>query len=63
MVTAVDENSYGYQSGFRVGDLILEINGDAINSVKDIEAKLGGNKQGQVTITRQNRAITALLLL
>jgi len=63
IVTQVAENSAAQQSGFQVGDLILEINGDPIENFEALNAKLSREERGQVTIKRGDRTITAVLNL
>ena len=61
VVTAVAPNSAAQQSGFQIGDLIVEINGDAIENIEALNAKLAREERGQVTIKRGDRPITAVL--
>ena len=63
VITNVDGSSIAARSGFQIGDVVLEINGQPVTNVKDFESKLGSGRQGQVTILRNGQAITAVLFL
>lgn len=63
VVTEVEAGTAAQNAGFQVGDLIIEINGEAIESLGTLERKLGTGVRGQVTIKRGDRTISAVLIL
>ena len=63
IVTAVASGSMAEQAGFQNGDLVLEVNNEALDSVPALERKLGTGRPAPVTIVRGGRSITASLIL
>jgi Do/DeqQ family serine protease len=63
VVTAVDRTREGARAGLRPGDIVLDVNGEAVDAAADLAAKLRGGRQGQVTIQRGDRRISAVLFL
>jgi S1-C subfamily serine protease len=61
-IADVDEGSAAARFGFRKGDLILAINGERVNTSKDMERLLrGGGQMWRVTINRGGQVITSVL--
>ncbi len=63
IVTAVAQASLAERSGFQIGDLILEVNNEPIDSIAALERKLGTGQPAPVTIVRGGNSITARLIL
>lgn len=63
VVLNVDDNSLAQKSGFQRGDIIIDINGEAVSNISDLEAKLGKKTQGEVTIIRDGRSRTGVIYL
>lgn len=63
IVVAITGGSPAQTAGFQLDDLILEINGDPINTAAELEQKLGSGRPAPVTIVRAGRPITATLIL
>ncbi|WP_205666122.1 Do family serine endopeptidase [Aquabacter cavernae] len=61
-VMEVADNSPAQASGFRPGDLIVDVNGTRVASTKDLDlATRGTARSWRVTVTRGGRTITAVL--
>lgn len=63
VVTGVMNNSNASDVGFRNGDVIVDVDGNEIHSVAELVKLMGSNKQCEVTIIREQKAITAILVL
>ena len=62
VVADVAEGSPASASGFRPGDIILEVNGARIATTGDLDAATRGSARAwRVTVTRAGRTITAIL--
>lgn len=62
VVVDVADNSPAEASGFKPGDIIVEVNGARIASTKDLDAvSKGVSRAWRVTVTRGGRTITAIL--
>lgn len=61
-VMDVADNSPADASGFRPGDIIVDVNGTRVSSTKDLDlATRGTARAWRVTVTRSGRTITAVL--
>jgi S1-C subfamily serine protease len=62
VIADIDEGSAAGRVGFRKGDLILAINGERVNTSKDLERILrGGSQLWRITINRGGQVITSVL--
>lgn len=62
VVYGVDDNSPAAVSGFRPGDVIVEVNGEKVARTRDLEQLVRTPLRGwRVTVARDGRTITALL--
>ncbi|WP_140985585.1 Do family serine endopeptidase [Asticcacaulis tiandongensis] len=60
MIYSLSGRTYAAAAGFRPGDLVREINGQAVNTTAQLETLLkGGAQRWNITITRNGRNITA----
>lgn len=63
IITEVAPSSPAAQSGLKVGDLVLEIDGQVIDNIKVLENQLGKNRQGTLLILREGRQIRGPIFL
>lgn len=63
IITEVAPSSPAAQSGLKVGDLLLEIDGQGIENIRALENMLGKNRQGTLLILREGRQIRGPIFL
>lgn len=61
IITGVSGRGYAARAGFRQNDLIVSINGRAINSARDVEAAGAGRGPWDVVINRGGRQVRGVL--
>ncbi|WP_438851273.1 Do family serine endopeptidase [Brevundimonas nasdae] len=61
IITGVSGRGYAARAGFRQNDLIVSINGRAINTTRDLEAASAGRGPWDVVINRGGRQIRGVL--
>ncbi|HEX2724449.1 MAG TPA: DegQ family serine endoprotease, partial [Beijerinckiaceae bacterium] len=62
VIADIEEGSVAGRVGFQKGDLILAINGERVNTSKDLERIVRGNSQAwRITINRGGQVITSVL--
>ena len=61
IITGVSGRGYAARAGFRQNDLIVSINGRAINSARDVEAASAGRGPWDVVINRGGRQVRGVL--
>jgi Do/DeqQ family serine protease len=61
VVTAVAQDREARRAGFRPGDVVLDVNGTAIESAEQLAGLIGTGEQGRVTIEREGRRLPAVL--
>jgi Do/DeqQ family serine protease len=63
VVTAVAQGREAQRAGFRPGDLVLDVDGEPVTSVEELNRLIGKGRQGEVTIQRGGRQIRAVLFI
>ncbi len=63
VITEVANGSNAQQYGLKAGDLVLDIDGKAINDIQSLEGMLGKDKQAILTILREGRTIRGPIIL
>ena len=63
VVTAVEPGTNAQRARFQPGDVVLDVNGQAVTSVDELSGLIGSGRQGEVTIQRGNRQIRAVLFI
>ncbi len=64
VVLAVDRAREGARAGFRPGDIVLQVEGEAVSTSADLVRLVrGAGRQGEVTLAREGRQLNAMLLL
>lgn len=63
VITEVANGSNAQQSGLKAGDLVLDIDGKAINDIQSLESMLGKSKQAILTIMREGQTIRGPIIL
>jgi S1-C subfamily serine protease len=62
IITEIEESSTAAQVGFRKGDIVVAVNGEAVKTSRDLDSALKARARAwQLTITRGGQTFTTVI--